>query len=165
MPIRPWRPADTVAIAELFHASVRMLGPRRYSAGQVEAWSPAVRELGWWQAVLGDGRTVLVGVDEADRVLAFADLEADGHVDRLFRHPDASPGLAAALLDAIIVSAEGQGMARLYTEASDLARGLFERKGFEVVARRAFDLRGVMIWNWAMARDLGPPAGAPPPVG
>lgn len=45
-------------------------------------------------------------------------------------------------------------MLRFFTEASELARGLFEREGFALVSRRDFVLRGVSIHNYAMERII-----------
>ena len=42
----------------------------------------------------------------------------------------------------------------LFTEASELARRLFERKGFAVVERQDMVIRGVAIHNYRMAKAL-----------
>jgi GNAT superfamily N-acetyltransferase len=85
-----------------------------------------------------DGRLVLVAADEQDQVVAFIDLEPDGHIDRLFRAPEAvGQHIASRLYDGIEAAARAQGIGRLYTEASELARRFFERKDFIVLAVRA----------------------------
>jgi putative acetyltransferase len=48
-----------------------------------------------------------------------------------------------------------QGIERLFTEASELARRFFERKGFTVLQRQDKILRGVPIHNYRMAKTLG----------
>ena len=101
-----------------------------------------------------DGRLTLVAANSADKVIGYADLEPDGHIDHLYRQPDAA-GVAAALVDEILARAIAAGMKRLYVEASELARGLFARKGFVVVRRRDFELRGEAIHNYLMERRLG----------
>ena len=104
----------------------------------------------------GDGRLVLVAADEQDRVIAFIDLEPDGHIDRLFCAPEAaSRGIASQLYDRVETAAREQGIARLFTEASELARRFFERKGFTVLERQDKILRGVPIHNYRMAKTLG----------
>ena len=42
----------------------------------------------------------------------------------------------------------------MFTEASELARRLFERKGFVVVERQNLMIRGVAIHNYRMAKAL-----------
>jgi putative acetyltransferase len=63
--------------------------------------------------------------------------------------------VAPALLQALLGRAESAGLPRVFVEASELARGLFERHGFRLVARRDFEVRGVPIHNYAMERRLG----------
>jgi putative acetyltransferase len=89
-------------------------------------------------------------------VVAFTDLEPDGHIDRLFCAPEAAGrGVASRLYDAIETAAREQGLERLFTEASELARRFFERKGFTVLERQDMILRGVPIHNYRMAKALG----------
>jgi len=40
----------------------------------------------------------------------------------------------------------------LFVEASELAKPLFERRGYAVEARRDFEVDGVPIHNWLMTR-------------
>ena len=56
---------------------------------------------------------------------------------------------------AVETAALAQNIERLYTEASELARRFFERKGFTVLERQDKILRGVPIHNYRMAKALG----------
>ena len=127
-----------------------------YTADQVRAWVPARWDAEQEHQRSGDGRLVLVAADEQDHVVAFIDLEPDGHIDRLFCAPEAAGrGIASRLYDEVETAAREQGIARLFTEASELARRLFERKGFLVLERQDKILRGVPIHNYRMAKTLG----------
>ena len=91
-------------------------------------------------------------------MVAFIDLQRDGHIDRLFCAPEAvGRGVASRLYDAIETAARAQGIGRLFTEASELARRSFERKGFTVLERQEMILRGMPIHNYRMT---GPSAKA-----
>jgi putative acetyltransferase len=57
--------------------------------------------------------------------------------------------------DAIGTEAPAQGIERLFTEASELARRFFERKGFLALQRQDKILRGVSIRNYRMAKTPG----------
>jgi putative acetyltransferase len=59
------------------------------------------------------------------------------------------------LYDAAEAAARAQGIEQLFTEASELARRFFERKGFTVLERQDMILRGVPIHNYRMAKTLG----------
>ncbi len=89
-------------------------------------------------------------------MVAFIDLEPDGHIDRLFCAPEAAGrGVASRLYQALETAARAQGIERLFTEASELARRFFEQKGFTVLQRQDKILRGVPIHNYRMAKTLG----------
>jgi putative acetyltransferase len=154
--IRTYERRDAVGVADVFYRSVREVALSDYTPEQVRAWVP-----GRWDAERehrrsGDGRLVLVAADEPGRVVAFIDLEPDGHIDRLFCAPEAAGrGVASRLYDAIETAARAQGIQRLFTEASEPARRFFERKGFTVLERQDMILRGVPIHNYRMAKTLG----------
>jgi len=152
---RAYEPHDAAGVADVFYRSVREVALSDYTVEQVRAWVP-----GRWDAEQehrrsGDGRLVLVAVDGQDHVVAFIDLEPDGHIDRLFCAPEAAGrGIASQLYDGVETAAREQGITRLFTEASELARRFFERKGFAVLERQDKILRGVPIHNYRMAKTL-----------
>ena len=153
--IRLYAPSDAGALAEIFFAAVRVAGARDYSPAQVEAWAPATLAPESFAARAGDGRLTGVAVDEGDTPLAYIDLEADGHIDHFYCRPDRiGTGVAAALYAWLEDRARERGMALLYVEASEAARRFFLRRGFTVVARRDFEVRGVPIHNYRMEKRL-----------
>jgi putative acetyltransferase len=153
--IRRYEAADAGGVADVFFRSVREVAASDYSEAQRMAWMPELRSTGQIHGWAGDGRLVLVAADEDDRVVAFTDLEADGHVDHLFCAPEAAGrGVAARLCDAVEMAAREQGIGRLYTEASELARRRFERQGYTLIARQDLVVRGVPIHNYRMAKVL-----------
>jgi len=153
--IRPWRDDDAEALAELCLASIRAIGPHAYTAEQVEAWAARHRGAAMYRERVAGGAAVFVAVDADDRPVAYALLEADGHLDRLYNHPDHTrQGLAVQLLMAAEAHARSHGIVRLYTEASELARPAFERAGYSVMQRRDFEIDGVPIHNYAMEKRL-----------
>lgn len=154
--IRSYRPDDAPHMAQLYYDAVHGLGRRHYSAAQAAAWAPRPLEPIDVLTRAADGRTTFVAADAEDRAVAYVDLEADGHVDHLYCHPDfVGQGVASRLLRTVIQYAAEQGITALYVEASELARPVFERHGFTVTARRDFEVRGVPIHNYAMRRELG----------
>lgn len=153
--VREYRDGDAPLMAHLFYSSARELGSRRYTPEQIAVWAPDVPDPAKVHARAMDGRTTLVAVNAAGELVGYGDLEADGHIDHLYFRPDAAgTGMASKLLDELVARAKSAGMVRLYVEASELARGLFERNGFALLRRRDFELRGVQIHNYAMERLL-----------
>ena len=153
--IRAYNPRDAADLADVFFRSVRQVALSDYTAAQVRAWAPEPRTAEWAHGEASDGRLVLAAANADDRPVAYIDLEPNGHIDRLFCAPEAAgQGIASRLYDAVEAAAREQGIRSLFTEASELARRLFERKGFAVVERQDLVIRGVAIHNYRMAKAL-----------
>jgi putative acetyltransferase len=149
--VRQYQPSDAAAISALFFGAVRKIGSQAYTPEQVAAWAPEPPDPAQLHSQATDGRTTLVAVDLSGNVLGYGDLEHDGHLDHLYCHPDANGrGIGGSLIEALIAIAAASGLSRVFTEASEIARPLFERKGFKLVQRLDFDLRGVPIHNYLM---------------
>ena len=156
--IRAYEPRDAAGLADVFFRSVRQVALSAYTADQVRAWAPEPRTAGWAHGEASDGRLVLVAANADGRPVAYIDLEPNGHIDRLFCAPEAAgQGIASRLYDAVEAVAREQQIRSLFTEASELARRLFERKGFAVVERQDLMIRGVAIHNYRMAKTLNSP--------
>ncbi|WP_199792401.1 GNAT family N-acetyltransferase [Allosphingosinicella vermicomposti] len=154
MNIRNYTPADAPALAALYARSVRHFGPRGYSAEQVEVWAAtACPEK--TAARCADGRTVLIAEDADGTILGFGDMEADGHLDFLYTAPEGEGrGVGSALYAALEDAARASECARIFVEASELARPLFERRGYTLVHRNDFEVAGVAIHNYSMEKAL-----------
>lgn len=157
--IRRYRDADADALAGIIEAAIASIGPHAYSAEQVEAWLARHPGPDRYRARVAEGHVIFVAVDASDQAVAYALLEPDGHLDHLYCHPDHTRrGLAERLLARSEDEARALGCARLFTEASDLARPAFERAGYVMTHRREFEIahedRMVPIHNWAMEKPL-----------
>ena len=156
MKVRPFRKDDAPALAQIFYSAIHEVASAHYSEEQVNAWAPAVPSEERFVARGTDGRTLLVAVDDRDVPIAYGDLEADGHIDHLFCKPEfAGKGVALAIYEELEKAAASQGIDRLYVEASEPASRFFRKRGFEVEERNDFELNGVPIHNYRMAKRLG----------
>ncbi|WP_373503558.1 GNAT family N-acetyltransferase [Aestuariivirga sp.] len=155
MPIRCYGPGDAVSLAEIFNRAVSETASRHYDPEQIAAWLGGGMEAGETHARCSDGRSVWVAADGSDTAVAFIDLEDDGHIDMLFCLPEWSGrGIASALYDHLESDARRRGMTRLRVEASELARPLFQHKGFTLLRRNDFTLDGVAVHNHIMEKLL-----------
>ena len=159
--VRPFRDGDAHALAAITHAAISAIGSRYYSPDQVAVW--AARHPGPDRFIdrAVSGHLIWVAATENDEPVAYAllDPESDhgGHLDMLYCHPDHTrQGLADMLLDHAEKQALSLQLGRLYTEASELARGAFKRAGYCVTHRRDFEIDGVAIHNFAMEKVLTP---------
>ena len=159
--IRPYEPRDATGVADVFYRSVREVALSDYTADQVKAWAPGPGDVDQERRRCGDGRLVLIAADQQGRVVAFVDLEPDGHIDRLFCAPEAvGLGIASRLYEAVEAAARERGIRRLFTEASITARPFFEAQGFAVLAPQVVTCRGSEFVNYRMERVLAEPAAA-----
>ncbi|MEE4200676.1 GNAT family N-acetyltransferase [Erythrobacter sp.] len=157
--IRRYRDPDAEQLSQISLAAIRAIGSRAYSPEQIGAWAGRHGGPEIYRDRVRQGHVIFVAVDERDRSVAYALIEPDGHLDRLYNHPDHSRrGLAARLLAEAENHALEAGVKRLYTEASELARPAFERAGYQVLHRRDFaiehDGHAVPIHNYAMEKRL-----------
>jgi putative acetyltransferase len=153
--IRLYDSHDAPHLSVVFFDAVRKGALRDYSEAQVEAWAPELPDPAAFDARAKDGRLVLVATNETGTPIAYGELETNGHIDHLYCHPDAmGKGVASAIYDRLELHARERRMAKLFAEASEAARRLFLEKGFAVVKRREFLLRGVMLHNYRMEKQL-----------
>ena len=158
--LRDFGEDDAEALSAIALAAIRVVGAHGYSSSQVEAWASRHGGADMYRHRAAKGHAIFVAVDEGDEPVAYALLEPDGHLDRLYNHPDHTRlGLARRLLLHAEAHARSNGIERLYTEASDLARPALERAGYIVQHRRDFTIEGpdgaeVPIHNYAMEKRL-----------
>lgn len=154
--VRLYRDDDAGALTALALAAIREVGSHAYAPEQVEAWAARHPGPAMYRRRASEGHAIILAVDADDAPVAYAVLEPDGHLDRLYNHPQHTRrGLASRLLAAAEEHARTLGLSRLYTEASELARPSFERAGYAVTHRRDFEIDGVPIHNYAMEKLLG----------
>jgi len=153
MLIRTYRAEDVHQIVELFRRSVRELASRDYTPEQIAAWAPETPEPPAWSSRLTSG-LVIVGEIEA-RIAGFARLEANGHLDLLYVHPDFKRrGVASKLCEVLEGRARRNGISRLFTESSISAKPFFERRGFRLTREQEAFSQGVKMPNFCMERML-----------
>lgn len=156
--IRDYEAGDAPEVVRLFYETVRSVNRADYSDEQVRAWAPGVPDADEWHSRMIGRRTLVA--EEGGRVVGFAELEEDGHLDMLYVRKDAvGRGVGKRLCRAAEREALGLGLERIFTEASITARPVFEGQGFRVLHRNDLVVRGVEMTNFSMEKSLPPPDG------
>ncbi|MFM2481644.1 GNAT family N-acetyltransferase [Celerinatantimonas sp. YJH-8] len=141
-------------IAELFYQSVHAVDSLVYTAAQKDAWAPAPIDYVRWSERLAIKNPFLAII--RGRVAGFIELDADGHIDGTYTHPDYQGiGVASALYEHLLKEANIRNINRLYVEASLIAKPFFEKRGFSVVKKNEVDRQGVSLVNFSMEKYLG----------
>jgi len=157
--VRRFRDDDAESLAELCLAAIDQIGSHGYSNKQLNAWAARHPGAQLYRDRVAAGAVIFVAAAENDTPVAYALIEPDGHLDRLYNHPEHSrQGLAGKLLERAEAHAVSHNISRLYTEASELARPAFERAGYAVTQRRDFEIDhdgiAVPMHNFAMEKQL-----------
>ena len=151
--MRPMLPADVPLLAEIFRAAIEELTGDDYNEAQQEAWAAAADDLETFAAKLA-GELTLVAT-YAGAAVGFAALAENRRVDMLYVHPAAAgQGTGAMLVDALEKLAAGRGASELSVEASDTARGFFEKRGFAAKTRNTVFRAGEWLANTTMVKPL-----------
>lgn len=152
--IRPYRPADAIPLATLYHNAVTDGAAVKYDAEQRAAWSPAPPTNADWRARVEQALTMVAERDGA--LLGFMTLDLDtGFLDFAYVAPEVmGQGVASTLYAMIEGRARVRGHRILETEASLLAEPFFLRQGWRLVARQTVERDGVQIPNARMEKHL-----------
>ncbi|MDF2183092.1 GNAT family N-acetyltransferase [Neptuniibacter sp. CAU 1671] len=126
-----------------------------YTPAQKEAWAPSPVDYAQWRVRLSTKKPFVAIID--NQVVGFIELEADGHIDCTYTHPNfQGRGVASALYDYLLAAAKAAGLKRLYVEASLLAKPFFEHRGFVLVKQNEVRRNGVSLINFSMEKYLSP---------
>lgn len=150
--LRPVRAGDLPALAALYGAAARTLGPAVYTPRQVQAWAAFADDAAaFGDYVLQPDTWVAVpdGTPAADRPVGFSGWQpiagtADAEIRSLYVHPQSGRrGVGTRLLAASVERARAAGAEALWAWVTPLSRPLFERAGFRLVQTVHEDFAGV----------------------
>ncbi|HEY1748652.1 MAG TPA: GNAT family N-acetyltransferase [Xanthobacteraceae bacterium] len=151
--MRPMLPADVPILAEIFRASIEELNDDDYSDTQQAAWASAADNEEEFGARLS-GELTLVATIAGD-VIGFASLADNKRIDMIYVHPVAAgQGAATMLCDALETLAAARGTKEVSVDASDSARGFFEKRGFVAKTRNSVSVGDEWLANTTMVKKL-----------
>jgi putative acetyltransferase len=158
--LRPMLPADTPLLREIFRDSIEELTADDYSEAQQEAWASAADDEAAFGKKLAGQLTLVATL--AGSAAGFATLAGGNRIDMLYVHPAAvGQGVAALLVDALEKLAGGRGAALLTVDASDSARGFFEKRGYVAQQRNTVSVGDEWLANTTLHKQLSAKGGAP----
>jgi putative acetyltransferase len=162
-PLRPFLPADTMALRDLFAQSIEELTADDYDEEQRLAWATSAEDADAFRARLGGMLTLVVQVD--GEYLGFGSLKDNKTIDMLYVHPHfAGEGVGSAIADALEKIAAARGAESVTVDASDTATPFFEGRGYAAVQRNSMPRDDQWLSNTTMIKPLAdtkPKAAAP----
>ena len=151
--LRPFLAEDTALLREIFRDSIEELTGDDYSEAQREAWASVADDEKAFGKDLA-GQLTLIATLEGSPV-GFASLEGKDKIGMLYVHPAvAGQGVGRMLVDALEKLAGGRGVAKLKVDASDSARGFFEKRGYVAQQRNSISLAGEWLANTTLLKQL-----------
>ncbi len=154
--LRPYLVVDTPVLAEIFRESVTDLTADDYSESQQQAWLAALDDLEAFAKRLGSQLTLIATLQGSP--VGFASLATGGKIDLIYVHPVAAgQGVGAMLTDALEKLAGARGAAKLIVDASDTARGFFEKRGYVAQQRNSISAGDEWLANTTMHKQLAKP--------
>jgi putative acetyltransferase len=158
--LRPYLSTDARRCADIFRSSIEELAAEYYHQDQREAGASRADDEQAFGARLAEALTLLAVIDGA--VAGFASLKGADEIDMLFVAPEfARQGVGRTLVDALTRLAQARGAERLTTEASDVAKPLFERQGFTAQKRNLVHKGDQWLANTTMTKTLGADPASP----
>lgn len=150
MELRYYQSEDLPAMAALFYETVHHVNAKDYSPEALDAWADGTVDLNAWDQSFR-AHVSLVAV-EGKKLLGFADMAANGYLDRLYVSCSAQrQGVATALVQAL----EARVQVQYYvTHASITAVPFFKSMGYHVVRAQTVERKGVLLTNFIMEKEV-----------
>lgn len=156
-PLRPFMPADTMALRELFANSIEELTIEDYDEDQRAAWASRALDAQAFAKRLAGMLTLVVQV--GSEYAGFGALRDNTHIDMLFVHPDhVGQGIGTALAEAFERIAAARGSAQITVDVSDTAQPFFQERGYIPTGRNSVPIDDQWLSNTSMTKTLDQPA-------
>lgn len=153
MRIRAFRVDDAPDLHAVFFSAIHGIAVKDYTREQVNAWAPVSVDPVLWADRM---RGIAPFVVEADgKPIAYADIQPSGYIDHFFVSAlFARRGVGSLLMQRLHDEAAAKGIRVLTSNVSRTAQPLFQRWEFSIVEERRPVVRGIVIPNALMKKEL-----------
>jgi putative acetyltransferase len=154
--LRPYLPEDAAMLREIFRDSIADLTDEDYTPAQQDAWASVADDEAAFGKRLGSQLTLVATLEGSPA--GFASLAGGSQIDMLYVHPAAAgQGVGAMLADALEKLAGSRGADKLMVDASDSARGFFEKRGYVAQQRNTVSVGDEWLANTTLHKALKSP--------
>ncbi len=151
--IRRFQMGDEPALFRVYRSAIHEIARRDYTREQIDAWAPPDLDRELWNTKMRDIQPFVA--EEGAEVVGYADVQPSGYIDHFFVSGfRPREGIGGMLMERLHQEAVTLGLVELTSDVSRTAEPFFEHYGFRVVERRSRVLRGVVIPNALMRKDL-----------
>jgi putative acetyltransferase len=151
MLIRPFRVGDEPDLLKVFHSAIHGLIISDYTPEQVNAWA-SVNPAHWANRMRGISPFV---VEHDGKPIAYADVQPSGYIDHFYVSAVfARQGVGSKLMHRLHAEAVVKDIHVFTSDVSRTAQPFFKHWGFSIVEERHPTVRGVVIPNALMKKEL-----------
>lgn len=151
--IRPLAADDYKAAGRIFFCAVHEGTISAYSYEQRLAWGGETIDLQRWKTAI-ETTSGFMAEDDGEPA-GFITIDTTGYIDLMFVLPSAAgKGTGRALLHSAEKWAKANGVPRLSTKASIVARPFFEKDGWLVLEEEHASRHGVLLTRYKMQKNL-----------
>ena len=147
--IRLAHPDDAEQIGQFIYDTIRTVNRKDYDQLQIDAWAPDPDIYSTFEesfAYVADLNGLIVG---------FANLTAEGYLNRFYTHKDyQGQGIGSLLLKTLEAKARTLNLKEMTTEASITAKPFFFAKGWSILDQQTVVYRNVSFINFKMHKIL-----------
>lgn len=151
--IRRYVPGEEAALFPVYFTAIHLVASQDYTAEQLEAWAPKDLDIEVWNRKIRQINPFVAVL--SGELVGYADIQPNGYIDHFFvsgNYP--RRGIGALLMTRLIEEAKSLSVPVLTSEVSRTAQPFFGRFGFVVVEQRHPCVRGVVVPNAHMSRNL-----------
>ncbi|PKL37026.1 GNAT family N-acetyltransferase [Candidatus Peregrinibacteria bacterium HGW-Peregrinibacteria-1] len=153
MQVRRYKPGEEQELWQLYHDTTHIINGEVYTREQVERWAPHDKDMDEWKERI-QKKNPFVAVGD-DKIVGFAELEPDGHIDYFYvHHKYQGKGVGSMLYTAIEKEAINQKIPHLHAEVSVPAKEFFLKQGFEILEKKNNIICGTPAINFMMKKQL-----------
>lgn len=125
--IRHSKVDDLIEIQELFVNTISIICKEDYSSEQIKIWASSIKNTQRWMDKLSSQYFLIAELE--NKIVGYASLENDNHLDFLYVHKDYQrQSIASKLYSEIEVEAIKRNAAQLHSDVSITAKPFFEKK-------------------------------------
>ena len=154
MEVRKFRESDAKELWSLFYNTIHTVNSQDYDANQIAAWAPDDFDV---NLAIQKFKTIdPFVVTEEEKIVGYADIQADGYIDHFYCHHDFQrQGVGSMLFATLEKEAKEKGILTMYSNVSITARPFFESMGFSVEKEQVVQVKGQNLKNYKMIRRHG----------
>lgn len=145
--------SDLPAMLQLFTDTIFAVCKDDYSPEQIKAWSSSVEQAQVWQEKISAQYFLIAALER--KIVGYASLENNKHVDLLYVHKDYQrQGIADKLYSELEKEAVRRNATAIHSFVSKTAKPFFEKNKFKLIEEQKNIRQGIEIINYKMSKEL-----------